>query len=212
MKLQVSKALDAISKDYSQRVTDYGSTPSAVGWSDLETQRLRFIQLQKIIEVNEHAFSLSDLGCGYGAFVQTLPENLQQRMSAYKGYDISEKMIEVAKENFKSDPKYTFFLSSNIQEKTDYVIASGIFNHHFGADAKDWWAHIIKTISHMHEQAKKGIAFNIMSAYVDYQEDYIYYCDPMDMLRVCLDSFGRNVRLYHDYNLFEFTILIKKGG
>ena len=210
MTINVSEALDAISKDYSQRVINHGSTPTAVGWADFETQNLRFKQLQKVIDLGENNFSLSDLGCGYAAFAQSLPEELQQKMHIYNGYDISENMISVAKENFKNDKNHQFFLSSNIQEKTDYVIASGIFNHHFGADSKAWWAHIIKTIRHMYDKAEKGIAFNIMTSYVDYQENYIYYCDPMEMLKVCLDLFGRNVRLYHDYDLFEFTVLIKK--
>ncbi|MCF6345027.1 MAG: class I SAM-dependent methyltransferase [Thiomicrorhabdus sp.] len=212
MKIQVSEALDAMAKDYSQRVIDYGSTAVAVGWADFETQDLRFKQLQKVIDLSGGGFSLSDLGCGYAAFAQALPKEMQQKMRVYHGYDISKEMISVAKENFKNNETHQFFLSSDIQEKTDYVIASGIFNHHFDAEPKEWWAHIIKTIRHMYDRAEKGIAFNVMTSYVDYQEDYIYYCDPMEMLRVCLDHFGRNVSLHHDYNLFEFTVLVKKGN
>lgn len=206
----VAKNLDAIAKSYGERVEEHGSTAVAAGWRDLETQNLRFEQLHKIIGADEE-FTLIDLGCGYGAFAQTMPSELKNWMSRYDGYDISDKMIEVAKENFKDQDQYRFFCASEIGDKADYVVASGIFNHHFEAEPGAWLEHITKTIEHMYERAEKGVAFNIMTSYVDFQEDYIYYQDPMEMLKICLDRFGKNVSLHHDYNLFEFTVLITKG-
>lgn len=206
---ELPKALDKIAKDYSQRVLKHGTTAVAAGWRDLPTQKLRFDQLYKIIE--QEAFTISDLGAGYGAFAEEMPQNKLDCLQKYYGYDISEEMVKAGTEKFSQDKKFEFINSSKILHETDYIIASGIFNHHFNADVTQWKTHIMDTISHMHDKAKKAIAFNMMTTYVDYQEDYIHYADPSEILSICLEHFGRNVTLNHDYDLFEFTVCIKKG-
>lgn len=207
----VQKNLDAIATSYSERVEEHGTTAVAAGWRDTETQFLRFEQLFKIIDQDDDSFSLNDLGCGYGALLDCMPEHIQKRLQVYHGYDISSKMVEAAQEKFLDQKNYQFHNSAELEEKTDYVVASGIFNHHFDAEPDAWKEHILETLEHMHANALKGLAFNIMTTYVDFQEDYIYYCDPAEMLKDCIDRFGRNVKLVHDYPLFEFTVLIKKA-
>ena len=207
----ISKNLQDIAESYGKRVEEHGTTAVAAGWRDSETQNLRFEQLYHIIDQASDAYSLADLGCGYGAIIEAMPDDVRSKLKAYHGYDISDKMITAAEEKFKDQDGFKFFNTSEIQEKTDYVIASGIFNHHFDAEPKAWQEHITKTIQHMYEHAEKGIAFNAMTTYVDYQEDYIHYCDPSEMLKTCMDLFGRHVTLIHDYGLFEFTVLVRKG-
>ena len=206
----VQKNLDAIATSYSERVEEHGTTALAAGWRDTETQFLRFDQLFKIIDQNDDGFSLSDLGCGYGALLDCMPEKLKNRLQAYHGYDISPKMVEAAREKFSAHESYQFHNSAELEEKTDYVVASGIFNHHFDAEPDAWKDHILKTLEHMYANALKGVAFNIMTTYVDFQEGYIYYSDPAEMLKDCLDRFGKHVKLAHDYPLYEFTVLITK--
>lgn len=195
---------------YGNLAKELGPSAKAAGWRDETTQFLRFEQLFKIIDPDHNNFSIADVGCAYGALLSAMPADIKNRMGRYDGYDLSSAMVEVARDVHKDEKRARFFDTAKIKEPADYIVESGIFNHHFNTSAPEWTAHIHKTIEHMVESAKKGVAFNIMSNRVDFQEDYIYYADPMKMLEFCLDKFGRNVQLLHDYALYEFTVLIRK--
>lgn len=206
----VQKNLKAIAQDYGRRVSEQGPCAKAAGWRDTQTQHMRFFQLFKLFEGDKGPYSVADLGCGYGEMLNAMPDSIKKKISLYTGYDISVEMVEAAQRLFSAEENCLFVQDSEITEPSDYVLASGIFNHHFDADLAAWKTHIQDTLRHMVKKARKGAAFNIMSTYVDYQEDYIYYADPAEMLSFCLDEFGRHVRLLHDYPLYEFTVLIKK--
>ena len=53
---------------YSRKVLRYGATPLGVDWSCVPTQELRFVQLLKLFDTKV-AFSVNDIGCGYGALL-----------------------------------------------------------------------------------------------------------------------------------------------
>ncbi|HAW53355.1 MAG TPA: SAM-dependent methyltransferase, partial [Flavobacteriales bacterium] len=38
----------------------------------------------------------------------------------------------------------------------------------------------------------------------------LYYGDPCFFFDYCKRNFSRNVALLHDYNLYDFTILVRK--
>ena len=43
-------------------------------------------------------------------------------------------------------------------------------------------------------------------------KDYLYYGDPLFYFDYSKRHFSRNVALLHDYDLYEFTLLIKKDN
>ena len=55
-------------------------------------------------------------------------------------------------------------------------------------------------------------SFNILTKYSEknYMQDHLYYADPLFFFDYCKQNFSKNVSLIHDYNLYEFTILVKK--
>ncbi len=208
---KIEDALGAIASSYGQRVEEFGPTAKAAGWRDEKTQHLRFAKLLEMIPGDNSVFSVADLGCGYGELMNALSADQLLRLEKYIGYDVSELMVAKGRELFAGNSKVSFVCSSVLQGTSDYVFASGIFNHHFGAPADVWKRHILSTIENMYQSCRLGIAFNIMTTCVDFREDYIYYADPGEILKVCLDSFGKHVRLSHDYELFEFTVYISKN-
>ena len=38
----------------------------------------------------------------------------------------------------------------------------------------------------------------------------LYYADPCELFDRCKRRYSRNVALLHDYDLYEFTILVRK--
>ena len=85
--------LTEVAEYYSGKLAAHGQTPRGVDWNGEESQTLRFAQLCKIID-DSAPFSLTDLGCGYGALL----DFLRARFSVvrYHGYDVSAEMIDAA--------------------------------------------------------------------------------------------------------------------
>lgn len=195
-----------IASYYDEKITKFGTTPQGVDWNGEDGQNQRFKQICKVIQ-EEAGFSIVDLGCGYGALVKFL--NSRYKNFEYLGLDLSRKMIEEARLMY---PNQIFEESDGKNEKFDYVLASGIFNVKQDKSEDIWYRYIIKTLIKMHSMSEKGFAFNCLTKYSDEEKkrEYLYYCDPCQLFDYCKTHFSRNVALLHDYDLYEFTILVKK--
>ena len=101
--------------------------------------------------------------------------------------------------------------TSKLITQADYTITSGIFNTPFDNSLIEWESYIETTIKDMFDHSKKGIAFNFLTTSVDYRNDNLFYQDPSKILSFCLEKFGKNVSILHDYELYEFTVLVTKN-
>ena len=193
---------------YDQKILSFGATPQGVDWNGEESQNIRFSQLIKLFE-DENSFTVLDLGCGYGSFYEFLNNHFEK--FSYKGYDLSANMIEAAKIKY---PKANFENTSVICEKFDYIVSSGIFNVRQATDAVRWLDYIKKELIAINNSSLKGFAFNLLTSYSDQdkKKDYLYYANPSEIFEYCKKNFSRNVALLHDYNLYEFTILVRSDG
>jgi SAM-dependent methyltransferase len=200
--------LDKVKELYNSNVDEFGLDAKSVGWGTQEKQYLRFKKLLKVIDAKNEEFILNELGCGYGELVRFL-ETKNYNYSAYYGYDISDKMIEAAK-NYATFPNTDFFVSDKLITKADYTITSGIFNVMFDESKQNWNGYIENTLEHMFEQSNKGIAFNLLTSYVDFEAPNLYYANPMYYFDFCKKHLSKYVNLIHDYNLYEWTITVNK--
>lgn len=200
--------LSKIEKLYSENFEKFGIDSKSVGWNSPSSQSLRFSKLLNVIEDKKESFTLNELGCGYGELFKFCLEN-DYNLSLFNGYDISEKMILAAK-SYVNDSRAVFFESSLIQTKADYTITSGIFNVKFDEQRNSWDSYIKETIKKMFENSNKGISFNLLTKYVDFEAENLYYADPMYYFDFCKRELSRYVSLLHDYNLYEWTIVVKR--
>ena len=202
--------LKKVNQYYSDKIKKYGATPAGVDWNSKESQYLRFIQLGKVISVEK--FSLLDFGCGYGAFLDYLTKGNDKGFH-YTGYDISDEMLDKAKETFKSHVGKPIFTNKIPKNKFDFVIASGIFNvkpEH--TNNEDWYKYILEHINIFAKLSNRGFAFNVLTSYSDeeFKKDYLYYANPMEIFHYIKQNISRNVAVLHDYNLYEFTIIVRE--
>ncbi len=199
-----------IDEYYSSKVKQYGPTPKGVDWNGAQSQLIRFKQISKII--NNSPFSLSDLGCGYAGYYDYLNKNFKE--FTYYGYDLSSEMIENAQKLYGNNININLFKidKSREIEKTDYVVASGIFSVKMNFEEEKWLEYILETITLMNRSAIKGFSFNMLTKYSDkeYMKENLYYADPLYFFDYCKKKFSKNVSLLHDYDLYEFTILVRK--
>lgn len=197
-----------ISDYYSNKIEQYGMTPEGVDWNSSESQKIRFDQLTKVISKGK---SILDYGCGYGALCKYL--NQKNIKVSYTGFDISALMILKAKEYAKNYNLKADFVQRLNEKKFDYLIASGIFSVRLNFTEDEWKKHIEAELLKMNEIARSGFSFNMLTKYSDKHllKDNLYYADPMFWFDYCKRHFSRNVALLHDYDLYEFTIIVRKN-
>lgn len=193
---------------YSNKIIEHGATPKGVDWNGEESQFIRFEQLSKIISTKAK-FSINDIGCGYGKYSEYLEKNFVNY--SYRGYDLSQEMIDSAKKLYKDKSFYKINKLNEIFE-SDYSIASGIFSVKMEHNESEWLSYILNTLEKMNEKSTNGFSFNMLTKYSDkeYMRDNLYYADPLFFFDYCKRNFAKNISLNHDYDLYEFTILVKK--
>ncbi len=201
--------INKVGNYYSKKVMEHGATSTGVDWNGRESQFLRFQQLGKVLSTKSD-ISILDYGCGYGAFIDYLAENGYHDIK-YFGYDISEEMLKEAKLNYPGE-RFKFINSESHLTNVDFTIASGIFNVRLDTSIEEWEAYILKTLDVINRISDKGFSFNILTSYSDeaYKKDYLFYAEPMFYFNLCKEHYSRNVALLHDYDLYEFTIIVRK--
>ena len=196
---------------YSTKLAAHGATPRGVDWNGVEGQRLRFEQLMRIVETDGQ-LSVSDIGCGYGALFEFLVPRYPQLR--YVGCDVSASMIEAARARFVGDGRAFFAQGAEPPERADYCVASGIFNVRLGHSALSWQAYILSMLDVLDRSSRRGFAFNCLTSYSDPQRMRadLHYADPMALFDHCKRRYARRVALLHDYDLYEFTVLVRKDS
>lgn len=149
--------------------------------------------------------SVLDVGCGVGGFYRHAMQLVDPIKMDYTGIDLVPGLIDQAK---LRSPGVRFvvgdFLETDVP-RYDYVVANGTFNalHIHGDNMKFLMAALKKGLDIAH----RGVAFTLMSHYVDYRDDHLYYFDPTKVFGFCKTLTPRVV-LRHDLPLYEFVIYL----
>jgi SAM-dependent methyltransferase len=183
-----------------------GPTVHGVGWPNRENQRLRFAQLLRGLEVGGEPFTVNDLGCGVADLYEYIRgEGLPLR--GYRGYDLSEKMLAVARERVGGEGEVV--RADRVTEPADYSFACGIFNTRLDASDEEWLDYMKSVIANLAEHSERGFGFNSLTTYVDYRKDHNFHADPAELFRFCKEEISPRVSLLHDYPLWEWTIAVR---
>lgn len=201
--------LTEVASYYSAKLAEHGETPHGVDWNGEESQALRFDQLSKILTGSE-PISVNDLGCGYGAYFAYLLQRYKE--VRYTGLDVSGDMVAAAKRRYGAAKNARFVCAAVPDQVADFGVASGIFNVRLERSDADWQVYLRTTLDVLDRTSRKGFAFNCLTSYSDAgkMRDYLYYSDPCAVFDYCKRRYSRNVALLHDYDLYEFTILVRK--
>ncbi len=205
-----SPNLDPVKAYFEERIDAHGDSPRGADWNSDTSQEGRFDQLLKVCDPSA-PFSILDYGCGYGALADYLAEKGLQ--AEYHGFDITEKAIAAARRHHAGKPGRSFYTDKSQLPVCDYVIASGIFNYRAGHSIETWTVYVLSVLQHFNELSRKGFASNFLTKYsdADRMRPDLYYADPCYLFDHCKRNFAKNVALLHDYTLYDFTILVRKG-
>lgn len=204
-----SSELKKVKSYFTEKLELHGATHRGVDYNSTESQEARFLQLIKVIDPRVQ-YSLLDYGSGYGGmydYLLGLGHDLH-----YVGYDIAESMITKGRSLHPDNPRCTF--TSHIEEipVLDYAVVSGTFNMKLDVSLDDWTQIVLESLGQMNAHSTKGMAFNMLTKYsdMDKMRADLYYADPCFFFDYCKRNFSRNVALLHDYDLYDFTIIVRK--
>jgi len=199
-----------VAEYYTDRLREHGATHRGVDWNSRDSQLLRFEQFMRAFPAGERV-SVLDYGCGYGTFA-TFLEDAGVDFD-YVGYDISDEMIQTARQMFSDRSRWSFTTVGDDLQPADVTVASGIFNVRVGTDEADWRRYAMETISELARLSRRALAFNMLTSYSDPERmtDRLFYADPGFYFDWCKRNLGRDVALLHDYGLFEFTIVVRRA-
>ena len=193
--------INDLTTHYRYLLQQHGDSPEAVQHSSQESQEARFRILSEIADLNGKR--VLDFGCGTAHFASYLKE--LDIDCTYVGVDIVPEFLDIAK---AKHPAHSFGdWSDFMDEEFDFAFASGVFNNKM-IDNKSFYE---STLTALFERVRGGVAFNMMSTYVDFQVDELFYASPEEIFAFA-KSLTPYVTLRHDYLVkaksvpFEFAI------
>lgn len=195
---------DLIIRRYRERLAKYGKDIKTLASGVNGRQLIRFKAMSEIGDLSNH--SILDVGCGFADYYQYLKE--RKLKVDYTGYDICPDFIEICRKKF---PEARFEVKDiqvePVDQKFDYVVSSQTFNNRLLKEDNET---LIKDIiKKAYELSNIGMAIDMLSTYVDFREEHLYYYNPERIFGFC-KSITKRVLLRHDYPLFEFTIYLYK--
>lgn len=200
-----------IQEHYQSLYEQHGRSHAAVQYSSRASQIKRY---EILLDVAPTYTSLADVGCGLGELLPVLRELAPD--CYYQGYDFVESFLDDATAYYRTDNNAQFshldILKQTIPDPAEYVVLSGILNNKMDDNAQ--FTEV--TLRKMWQAASKGIAFNALSTYVDYQDEGLCYHDPLELFHFCKTQLSPYVTLRHDYDVkadsipFEFTMYVYK--
>lgn len=189
---------------YRERLKRHGAGIQALASGTAERREIRFGVLAGVGDLE--GASVLDLGCGLADFYAYLRERgVNVR---YTGYDITPEFIELAAQRFP-DARFEVrdVQADGIPEKFEYVISSQTFNNRLAHE--DNMNLMLDVLRLSYEAGTKGVAIDMLTAYVDFQEAHLYYYPPEEIFHFC-KTLTKRVILRHDYPLFEFAVYLYK--
>lgn len=201
--------LDVVHGYFHDKLMKFGTTPAGVDYNSPEAQSVRFAQLVKVIDRRER-FSVIDYGCGFGSLYDYLRQNGFD--CDYYGIDMIVEMVGKGLELHAGDERFHCTTRESDLPLADYLIGGAIFNNRLTASHDEWTDHVLDTLRTIDRLCCKGFSFNMLTSYSDKerQRPDLYYGDPLFFFDFCKRNFSKNVALFHDYGLYDFTILVRK--
>ena len=210
----MKKKYQNIIKHYESCLQKHGDTHLGVDWPNADDVDKRYKVMIDIVKDNDDTLdniTILDFGCGTAHLLEYIIKNKFTNIE-YKGLDISQQFIEVAKKKF---PKNTFYcediLSSNfILPQFDYILMNGVFTEKHDLSFDEMWSYFTEVLSAVFHKCNKGIAFNVMSKIVDWEREDLFHVSQDLLTEFLCNKLSRSYIIKNNYGLYEYTVYIYK--
>lgn len=198
---------DALRQYYETRLAAHGDTAQGAGWPNEADRQTRFAIMRGLAPDGQMT-DICDLACGTGEFLDYLSKN-GARPKRYLGLDISDNAIAAAVAKHGVDLFAVHdILQDPVPGQFDYVVANGLFTVKDRLSQDEMWEFLQSTVRAMWDMTRIGMAFNVMSAVVDWKREDLFHVECDALLRFVYALAGRRVILRADYDLYEYTAYV----
>ncbi len=201
-----------IADDYNSRFIKYGAQPRSSLWFSEQRQFLRFDLIIDCIKRNPvpRYFSVNDIGCGYGGFLQRLQDNFSNDRFSYAGFDLAKIPIEYCERKYAI--KGAQFYSSGIPSKmADFSVMSGTFNYAPDLTVNAWRNYLFSSLKSIWTITRCSMIFNLMISEEDkITSQSISYIKKETILNFCQSNFGTTSQYSSSKLPREITFCIRK--
>jgi SAM-dependent methyltransferase len=196
-----------------QDLDRHGDSYKGVGWTKSQAHAdLRYrVMLELVRRPLTDRVTLLDVGCGASHLYDYM---LAQGVGDvdYSGLDLSSKFLALSS---RKHPDVTYFHADLLDDQTrvpafDYVVLNGLFNYKGTASHDAMWAYMQALLRRVAQIARVGLAFNVMTKYLDWERDDLFHLPLDTMARFISREVSRAFVIRHDYGLFEYTVFVYK--
>ena len=181
-----------INNSYTNRLIKYGNSPKGLFWKNSFTQIHRFELI--ISALNKYSnlkkFTICDIGCGYGKFLEFLNNKLVNSTFHYQGCDLNIKLLNHCKQIYSND-HYKFYKKSSPIGIVDFSIMSGTYNLSVTDDIKIWEKYLLRNLTNIWRQTDKIMAFNLLHKNEKKIDKGLYYTNKHWIKDICEQNFGK---------------------
>lgn len=179
---------DSTIAHYKNLLEAHGDNHNSAQYSSRESQEARYSILTQIADLTEQ--HVLDWGCGTGHLATWLADS--NVICRYTGVDIVPEFLTLGREKH---PKHRFGTMEDFEgEYFDWIIISGVFNNRMVDNLSFFHQHV----SRLWMLCTKGMAFNLMSSWVDYEDAALWYTRPEEVFAY-MKSLTPFVTIRNDY-------------
>ena len=189
-----------IARTYNKRFTKLGAVPEASLWFSKERQLVRFKLIADVVAQKrpKENFSITDIGCGYGAFVPYLFQRFPNEDFTYTGFEIAEKPLNYCIKTYKRS-NVVFKMGSLPKRHSDFSIMSGTYNYAPVLSPKVWQAYLFENLSQIWSYSRLGIIFNLsVASEAKITSQNISYFSQENVMRFCQNELGKTSLSFSD--------------
>lgn len=208
----MSQSIDIeIAEIYNERFLKLGPVPEASMWYSRKRQFARFdviIEQIRLLATNE-TVTITDIGCGYGAFLEFLLERKFPNAWRYYGHDLSQEVVEFCKKKYSH--RGSFYTGSVPTIKSDFIIMSGTYNFFPSHDYNAWREYFHKSLNLYWPKIKRAMIFNLQTADKEKITDAgIVYSSKIAIESFCKSNFGNVSVITNPIIPRDVTFVLKK--
>jgi SAM-dependent methyltransferase len=196
----------AANEEYLDR---HGDNFRGVGWTRTQEEvDLRYGVMLDVIREKEPV-TLLDFGCGASHLYDYI-RRIGRADIDYSGLDLSSKFLELSRKKFPSVTYYQADLAASPDSipQFDYIVMNGIFNSKCALSHDEMFTYLCTLVDRAFRKARRGIAFNVMTKYVDWERDDLFHLTLDQLAGFLVRMVSRNFVIRHDYGQWEYTTYV----
>jgi SAM-dependent methyltransferase len=194
---------------YEDCLDRHGDSHLGVDWPNVRDAEIRYRVMLDVIARRDAPATLLDFGCGAGHLLEFIRRSGWGAID-YRGLDASAKFVDLCRGKF---PGVTFYCRDILEDSTgiepaDYVVMNGVLTERCGVSESAMLEYMETLLMAAWPLARKGMAFNVMSAQVDWKRDDLFHVPFDTMASLVKARLSRHFHFRQDYGLYEFTTYV----